>query len=86
MSRSSLSLTLLCGGILVVTLIVVYKMLSKRMNPVRKEIKNEHEISPENLANINADIEKLPECPDGVINFAYWLALWKILNLYSRRE
>jgi hypothetical protein len=47
-------------------------------------------MSPEDIKTINADIAKLPECPEmgrpQVLNFDYWLALFKILNFHVNRE
>lgn len=55
-----------------------------------EKVAKENEISTENIAKINADIQGLPECPEmgrpQVLNFDYWLALFKILNFHVNRE
>jgi hypothetical protein len=90
----------LYAGIVVggVALLVVYHLLAKKNKIVEDQdiidVKNANKklenISPEIIAKINADIENLPECPEightQVLNFAYWLSLFKILNLNSRME
>jgi len=71
----------------VVELAAALKM--EQQNELEKKAK-ENQLSDETMKGITDELAKLPECPEKgrpqVLNFPYWLALFKILNLYSRIE
>lgn len=61
----------------------------EQQNELEKKAR-ENQISDETMKCITEEIAKLPECAEKgrpmVLNFPYWLALFKILNFNVNKE
>ena len=57
---------------------------------LRAKLEKENSVGAERQKLIKEDVEKLPACPElghpAVLNFEYWLQLFKILNLHVNAE